>query len=194
MLFPRLVDRFFQNLRRCAGYKVQYFSAVEAQHRLAPHLHAAIPRQTLRQVLRATYMQVWWPPFNTPAYRHQLPEWDGDNYLDPDTGRPLRTWDQALEELNADESAEPVHVMRFGRQYDMQGIIAPSTQADRAVRYLTKYLTKAISDTHHPDPAAAGAYERHIDRLHAELRTCPVRRGAPPGSATAPNPATPVRD
>ena len=177
VLFPRLMDRFFQNLRRCAGYKVQYFAAIEAQHRLAPHLHAAIrgaiPRQTLRQVIQATYLQVWWPPFDTPVYRHRLPEWEGDNYLDPDSGRPLPTWDQALAELDADDSAVPAHVMRFGRQYDMQGIIAPSAQADRAVRYLTKYLTKAISDTHHPDLAAAAAYERHIDRLHAELRYLP---------------------
>src|SRR5262245_39681597 len=27
--FPKLVDRFWQNLRRCAGYRVQYFAAVE---------------------------------------------------------------------------------------------------------------------------------------------------------------------
>jgi hypothetical protein len=27
--FPKLVDRFWQNLRRCAGYRVQYFSAIE---------------------------------------------------------------------------------------------------------------------------------------------------------------------
>jgi hypothetical protein len=40
--FPKLVDRFWQNLRRCAGYEVQYFATVEAQRRLAPHLHAAI--------------------------------------------------------------------------------------------------------------------------------------------------------
>ncbi len=40
--FPKLVDRFWQNLRRCAGYRVQYFAAVEPQRRLAPHLHAAL--------------------------------------------------------------------------------------------------------------------------------------------------------
>ncbi|HET9872271.1 MAG TPA: replication initiator [Propionibacteriaceae bacterium] len=59
--FPKLVDRFWQNLRRCAGYKVQYFAAVEPQHRLAPHLHAAvrgaIPRATVRQVVSATYVR-----------------------------------------------------------------------------------------------------------------------------------------
>src|SRR4051794_3417942 len=56
--FPKLIDRFVQNLRRTAGYKVQYFAAVEPQHRLAPHLHAAmrgtIPRKIIRQVVAAT--------------------------------------------------------------------------------------------------------------------------------------------
>ena len=46
----------------------------------------------------------------------------------------------------ADPDARPAHVMRFGSQYDMAGIIAPSPDADRAVRYLVKYLTKAIAD------------------------------------------------
>ena len=63
--FPKLVDRFWQNLRRCAGYRVQYFAALEPQARLAPHLHAAmrgvIPRAVLKQVIEATYVQLWWP-------------------------------------------------------------------------------------------------------------------------------------
>ena len=41
--------------------------------------------------------------------------------------------------------------MRFGTQIDMAGIIAPSDDADRAIRYLTKYLTKSIADTYTPD-------------------------------------------
>ncbi|SHN44084.1 hypothetical protein SAMN05443668_11050 [Cryptosporangium aurantiacum] len=61
--FPRLVDRFWQNLRRVVGYDVQYFAAVEPQKRLAPHLHAAVrgtfPRALLKQVIAATYHQVW---------------------------------------------------------------------------------------------------------------------------------------
>jgi hypothetical protein len=51
--FPKLVDRLWQNLRRCAGYRVQYFAAIEAQRRLAPHLHAAIRGVIGRDVLRA---------------------------------------------------------------------------------------------------------------------------------------------
>ncbi len=63
--FPKLVDRLWQNLRRATGYQVQYFAVVEPQRRLAPHLHAAlrgaIPRETFRQVVAASYHQVWWP-------------------------------------------------------------------------------------------------------------------------------------
>ncbi|MGH3504093.1 MAG: replication initiator, partial [Nocardioidaceae bacterium] len=61
--FPKLVDRFWQNLRRAAGYQVQYFAAVEPQRRLSPHLYAAVrgtmARETLRQVVAATYAQLW---------------------------------------------------------------------------------------------------------------------------------------
>ncbi len=40
--FPKLFDRWMQNLRRCAGYQVQYFAAIEEQRRLAPHAHVAL--------------------------------------------------------------------------------------------------------------------------------------------------------
>ena len=174
--FPKLVDRFWQNVRRCAGYKVQYFAALEPQARLAPHLHAAmrgvIPRAVLRQVIEATYVQVWWPPHDRPVYVHRQPTWTGDGYCDPDTGAMLPTWAEALDQLQADPDAEPAHVMRFGPQYDMAGIIAPSPDADRAVRYLAKYLTKAVADPL-GDQDSTPAREAHIDRLHAELRWLP---------------------
>lgn len=90
--FPKLVDRLWQNLRRCAGFKVQYFSAVEAQRRLAPHLHAAIrgaiPRKTIRQVTKATYFHLSWPAFDEVRYNtDRLPVWDREagGYCDPDT-------------------------------------------------------------------------------------------------------------
>jgi hypothetical protein len=100
--FPKLVDRFWQNLRRCAGYRVQYFAALEPQQRLAPHLHAAmrgvIPRAVLKKVIEATYVQVWWPPHDRPIYVHRQPSWTGDGYCDPDTGAMLSTWDEALDQ------------------------------------------------------------------------------------------------
>ena len=70
--FAKLVDRFWQNLRRAVGFDVQYFAAVEPQRRLAPHLHAAIrgtiARAVLRTVVAATYHQVWWPHTDTIVY------------------------------------------------------------------------------------------------------------------------------
>jgi len=176
--FTKAFDRFIQNLRRCAGYKVQYFAAIEEQLRLAPHVHTAfrgaIPRAVLRQVARATYYSLWWPPHERPVYVHRTPVWDPETecYRDPDTGYPLPTWEDALAELDHPD-ASPAHVVRFGTQVDIQGIIAPSEDARRAIRYLTKYLTKSVSETYtdpeQPDPA----YQAHIDRLHQEVLYLP---------------------
>lgn len=177
--FSKLVDRFWQNLRRCAGYKVQYFAAVEPQARLTPHLHAAIrgavPRSVLRQVVRATYVQVWWPAHDIPVYtdRDAYPVWDGEHYCDPSSGVALPSWDEAVDAAIEDPESQPAHVMHFGSQLDMRGIIAPSAEADRAVRYLTKYLTKAIADPLDSEGAGGVARERHVSRLAAELRFLP---------------------
>src|SRR3954453_13518005 len=69
LFFPRLFDRWMQNLRRSAGYKVQYFGAIEPQRRLAPHIHSAlpgaIPRATIWQVTKASSLKLWCPPFDT---------------------------------------------------------------------------------------------------------------------------------
>ena len=191
--FSALFDRWVQNLRRCAGYKVQYFAAVEAQHRLAAHAHVAIrgaiPRTVLQQVAKATYVSQWWPPHDEHAVVFDdpdtMPVWAGPElgYVDPTTGAALRTWDEALDDLDTNSDAKPSHVARFGRQLDIQGIIAPSDTADRAIRYLTKYLTKSIAGTHSrldeqtgqvvEDPAITG----HIDRLHAHVRWLPCSPG-----------------
>ena len=106
--FPGLLDRWFQNLRRCAGYKVQYFGAAEGQHRLAPHFHVAI-----RGVIPGGHQggaagdlpPDLVPQRSSPVYVGNLPEWDGLDYLNPCTGVPLQTWAAALAELEADEQA-----------------------------------------------------------------------------------------
>jgi hypothetical protein len=183
LFLPRLFDRWMQNLRRCAGFKVQYFGAIETQRRLAPHIHlalrGAIPRATIRAVTKATYLQLWWPPFDQPTYPdlERLPSWDtqAKTYRCPDTGMPLPTWEQALDDLDNDPAAKPAVVMRFGTQVDIAGIIAPSADADRAIRYLTKYLTKDIAETYTaPDGARLDpAYERHIGRLFDQVTVLP---------------------
>ena len=182
--FGRLFDRWVQNLRRCAGYKVQYFAAIEPQRRLAGHAHlairGAIPRATLRAVTRATYVQVWWPPHDTVAYEGDvLPVWDGTDYVDPMTRVPLPTWADALARLDVDPDAVPVHVARFGRQVDIKGLTGGTPDVDRSVRYLTKYLTKSIATTHAQvdeetgQPVEDPRMTAHVDRLHRELRWLP---------------------
>ncbi|MGH3356612.1 MAG: replication initiator [Nocardioidaceae bacterium] len=181
MHFPKLVDRFWQNLRRSVGYKVQYFAAVEAQKRLAPHVHAALrgvfPRELGRRVVAATYHQMWWPSFDLPVYtdQDQLPVWDErqEAYLDPTDQVPLPTFDQALDQVDDDPTAEPVHVLRFGVQTDMQGLIGGTKACDRRVGYLTKYLTKSIADTYGDDDQLSEARRQHVERLHEETRWLP---------------------
>jgi hypothetical protein len=143
--FAALVDRFIQNLRRVLGYDVQYFAAVESQRRLAPHIHIAVrgsvPRPLLRQVLAATYHQVWWPSTDEVRFEGEhLPVWDEPRctYVDPYTGEVLPTWDQALDAIGPADA--PRHVARFGPKFDAQGVLAGSKDAKRCIGYLTKYL------------------------------------------------------
>jgi hypothetical protein len=176
--FSKLVDRFWQNLRRAVGYRVQYFAVLEPQRRLAPHLHAAvrgaIPRLVFRQVVAATYHQVWWPPHTDPVYVDRLPVWvDGPGYLDPGTGARLPTWEQALDELEDEEEPAPAHVLRFGAQMDLQGIIATEGDADKRVGYLTKYLAKSFTDAYASPEQASPRQLAHLDRLDEVVRWLP---------------------
>ncbi|GAA3847081.1 hypothetical protein GCM10022243_11480 [Saccharothrix violaceirubra] len=138
--FAALLDRFVQNLRRCVGWDVQYFSTVEPQRRLAPHWHAAIrgsiPRAELRAVARATYHQVWWPAHDEIKYGgDHLPVWDAraKGFVDPTTRTPLPTWAEALDQVD-----EPAHVARFGVQVHSKGILGGTEEAGRHIGYLTK--------------------------------------------------------
>ena len=63
----------------------------------------------------------------------EQPVWTGAGYCDPDTGEMLPTWRQALDHLDADPDAGPAHVMRFGTQLDIAGIIAPARRPGRAL-------------------------------------------------------------
>ncbi len=173
--FPALVDRFWQNARRCVGWDVQYFGTVEPQKRGAPHFHAAIrgaiPRAELRAITAATYHQVWWPAHDQLIYQgKRLPVWDtrAKIFTDPDTGRPLSTFEQACEDLT-----EPAHVVRFGQQVHVKGILGGTEEAGRHVGYLTKYLTKSVGQAAGLDEHATDAHRDHAHRLHAELSITP---------------------
>lgn len=175
--FAKLVDRWIQNLRRAVGWDVQYFATVEPQKRGAPHLHiairGAIPRDVLRMVTAATYHQVWWPNHDTMLYPGDLiPVWNDDTrtFTDPTTRTPLTTWDDAMDTLDDDEDAEPAHVVRFGAQVDIKGILGGTEEAGRHIGYLTKYLTKSVGEVLDADTARQHA---HYDRLHTELEATP---------------------
>jgi hypothetical protein len=193
--FPKLVDRFWQNLRRCAGYRVQYFAAVEPQRRFAPHLHAAIrgaiPRTVLRAVRAATYHQVWWPAHDEPVYTDRIPQWTHAGYADPETGALLPTWEEALDAVDEDADARPAHVVRFGEQDNIQGLISGTPGVERTIGYLCKYLTKPIASAFDDGEGVSAARVAHIDRLAEEVRWLPcaptcanwLRYGVQPAAA-----------
>ena len=92
--FAALFDRFIQNLRRYCGYDLQYFAAIEPQRRLAPHVHMAlrgtVSRRELREVITATYHQVWWPSAASVRFDgDHLPVWEerAGTYVDQENRR-----------------------------------------------------------------------------------------------------------
>jgi hypothetical protein len=179
--FPALVDRFWQNTRRCVGWDVQYFGTVEPQKRGAPHFHAAIrgaiPRAELRAITAATYHQVWWPAHDQLVYTSEtLPVWNTriKAFTDPNTGTPLPTWERACEELT-----EPAHVVRFGTQVHVKGILGGTEEAGRHIGYITKYLSKSIGHAAGLGDHATDAHREHARRLHAELRITPCSPRCP---------------
>ncbi|WP_280460151.1 replication initiator [Nocardia carnea] len=179
--FSALFDRWIQNLRRAVGWNVQYFATVEPQKRGAPHLHilirGTVSREIIRQVTAATYHQVWWPPHDRASEVFPgdvLPVWDPARmtFVDPDTGSSLLGFDDVQDLLDDVEDLEPAHVVRFGAQMDRADIhgYVPGDKADRAVGYVTKYLTKSIAEVLATDSERT---RRHYDRLHEELKHTP---------------------
>ena len=118
---------------------------------------------------------MWWPPTDRVVYSgenlpvwHASPDGSGGAYVDPRTGEVLPTWDEALDALDQDDDAQPLHVVRFGRQIDAQGVLAGTPEAKRRIRhYLTKYLTKSIGECHQ---AETDRQRAHVERLAEELR------------------------
>ncbi|KZM69265.1 replication initiator [Nocardia terpenica] len=202
--FAALFDRFVQNYRRASGRDIQYFATVEPQRRGAPHIHIGVrgtdPRQLIKEVVAATYHQVWWPHFDREVYEPgRMPFWDyaagrfvDPEAVDPDTGErvPVPTWDEALDKMDTVDELEPAHVVRFGKVLDIKGILGGTEEAGRHIGYLTKYLTKSIGDVIKPESQAAAD---HYDQLHAELAITPCspscglwfRYGIVPKGATA---------
>jgi hypothetical protein len=100
----------------------------------------------------------------------RLPVWDTRTkaFTDPDTGTPLPTFDQACQELD-----QPAHVVRFGPQLHVKGILGGTEEVGRHVGYLTKYLTKSVGQAAGLGEHATDAQRDHAHRLHAELQVTP---------------------
>jgi hypothetical protein len=97
-------------------------------------------------------------------------------YVDPDTRTALPTWDEALDAVDANPEAQPVHVARFGAQLDIKGVLGGTPEADKLIGYLTKYLTKSVDACHQADTDRQRA---HLDRMWAELRYTPCSPRCP---------------
>jgi hypothetical protein len=185
--FSRLANRWIQNLRRAVGWNIQYFATVEPQKRGAPHLHilirGTVSRDILRQVTAATYHNVWWPPHDRASEIYPgeiVPVWDPTRmtFTDPDTGSPLLGFDDVQDLLDDVDDLEPAHVVRFGDQMDRSDIrgYVPGRKADRAIGYVTKYLTKSIAEVLDTDSDRTRA---HYNRLNAELQHTPCSKRCP---------------
>ncbi|MFC5994299.1 replication initiator [Pseudonocardia hispaniensis] len=181
--FPKIVDRFWQNTRRCVGWDVQYFGTVEPQKRGAPHFHAAIrgtiPRAELRAIAAATYHQVWWPPHDEIKYSgDRLPRWDdrAKAFVDPDTREALPTWEEATD---PEVLITPAHTVVFGAQVHVKGILGGTEEAGRHIGYLTKYLTKSVGQAAGLGEDASARQREHARRLVAELRITPCSPRCP---------------
>jgi hypothetical protein len=74
--------------------------------------------------------------------------------------------------VDSDSDADPTLVLRFGDQDDLQGLLAGTPAANRAIGYLCKYLPKDIATTY-DDGDNSPAREAHIDRLAEEVRWLP---------------------
>jgi len=117
---------------------------------------------------------VWWPAFDQTRYTvDRPPVWDGDQggYVDPRTKEPLTTWAAALDELDSPD-ATPAYVARLGSidPREIKGVEGGTRDAERCIRYVTKYVTKDLGEQAHP---RGDAQRAHLDRLHAELSTLP---------------------
>lgn len=184
--FAALVDRLMQNLRRVVGWNVQYYGVVEPQRRGAPHIHVlirgTIPREVIKRVAEATYHQVWWPHHEHEIYSGaEVPVWDAMRraWVDPQTGDRLPSWDEALDVMDSVDELEPAHVVRLGTQFDRQdirGVLGGTDEAGRHIGYVTKYLTKAISEILEPPNQRTAD---HYNRLHAELQRTPCCEACP---------------
>jgi hypothetical protein len=71
-------------------------------------------------------------------------------------------------------TAEPMHMLRFGKQTDYQGLLGHTRDSQRRIGYLTRYLTKSIAETYGDDDEVSARQRAHVDRMHQQVRWLPL--------------------
>jgi len=105
-----------------------------------------------------------------PLLGDRLPRWDDrtKGFVDPETREPLPAFDEASEDLT-----RPAHVVRFGAQVHVKGILGGTEEAGRHIGYLTKYLTKSVGQAAGLGEDATERQREHARRLVAQLQITP---------------------
>jgi hypothetical protein len=83
----------------------------------------------------------------------------------------LQTWVAALDELDTPDE-EPAYVARLGTidPREVKGVEGGTKDAERCIRYVTKYVTKDLGEQANP---RGDAQRAHVERLHRELSVLP---------------------
>jgi hypothetical protein len=74
----------------------------------------------------------------------------------------LPTWQDAL-----DQVTRPAHLVQFGTQVDIKGVLGGTRDANRCVGYLAKYITKSVAECVEPE---TDGQADHVRRLADVLR------------------------
>ncbi len=157
--FGKALDRLIQNLRRVAGYDLQYFAVVEPQK---PRSHRTRTSRSAAPSPARSSSRSSPPPTPTsggpPPARPSTTRCTGRSGTPPrrrHTGHPgrrvrrprhpparCRPGREALDELDHEhataaetgEPVEPTHCVRFGRQVDVKGVLAGTPAAEKTHR------------------------------------------------------------
>jgi Replication initiator protein, pSAM2 len=73
----------------------------------------------------------------------------------------------------------PAHVVSFGSQVHVKGVLGGTEEAGRHIGYLTKYLMKSIDQAAGLGEHATIRQQDHVRRLHAELSVTPCSPRCP---------------
>jgi hypothetical protein len=74
------------------------------------------------------------------------------------------------------DTARPRHVVRFGEQVDVKGVLAGSPEAEQCIGYLVKYLVKDLGDDLDPIPHIDDDHDDHGGEGLADRKAAAARR------------------